>query len=264
MGSTSERNGVKSAYGESINGVRMKSNFGGDDHLQGNHSKNHKDYLLVIDPRTLDRECFIKALVDCNLRMGVKAIGSVDEWRKHARMDLPVGAVLLNLGGKKITDPGVADQISRTAAEFKSVPVVIVADTDDLAQILTALECGARGYIPTSVGVDVCVEAIGLAVAGGIFVPATSVLAMRHLIDGGGSREMLSLARMFTARQAEVAQAVRCGKANKAIAYELNLRESTVKVHIRNIMKKLKAANRTEVAYKINDLFPAERHSFAG
>ncbi|RFC68296.1 LuxR C-terminal-related transcriptional regulator, partial [Mesorhizobium denitrificans] len=40
--------------------------------------------------------------------------------------------------------------------------------------------------------------------------------------------------------------------------YELNLRESTVKVHIRNIMRKLKATNRTEVACKINEMFPAE------
>ena len=63
------------------------------------------------------------------------------------------------------------------------------------------------------------------------------------------------LTRIFTLRQAEVVQALRKGKANKIIAYELNLRESTVKVHIRNIMKKLKATNRTEVAYKLNDMF---------
>ena len=35
---------------------------------------------------------------------------------------------------------------------------------------------------------------------------------------------------------------------------ELNLRESTVKVHVRNIMKKVKATNRTEVVFKLNDL----------
>jgi DNA-binding NarL/FixJ family response regulator len=36
------------------------------------------------------------------------------------------------------------------------------------------------------------------------------------------------------------------------------MRESTVKVHIRNIMRKLRATNRTEVAYKINDLLVPE------
>ena len=44
-------------------------------------------------------------------------------------------------------------------------------------------------------------------------------------------------------------EAIRQGKPNKIIAYELNMCESTVKVHVRAIMKKLKARNRTEVAY---------------
>jgi DNA-binding NarL/FixJ family response regulator len=60
---------------------------------------------------------------------------------------------------------------------------------------------------------------------------------------------------VFTARQSAVVEAVRHGKANKVIAYELNMRESTVKVHIRNIMRKLKARNRTEVAFLTNNLF---------
>jgi DNA-binding NarL/FixJ family response regulator len=46
-----------------------------------------------------------------------------------------------------------------------------------------------------------------------------------------------------------VIDALRRGKPNKIIANELNMRESTVKVHVRNIMKKLNATNRTQVAY---------------
>ena len=43
--------------------------------------------------------------------------------------------------------------------------------------------------------------------------------------------------------------------ANKLIAYELNMCESTVKVHIRNIMRKLKATNRMQVAYLTRAFF---------
>jgi hypothetical protein len=49
-----------------------------------------------------------------------------------------------------------------------------------------------------------------------------------------------------------VVESLRQGKPNKIIAYELNLCESTVKVHVRNIMKKLRAKNRTEVAFLMN------------
>jgi DNA-binding NarL/FixJ family response regulator len=61
-------------------------------------------------------------------------------------------------------------------------------------------------------------------------------------------------AEFFTSRQAAVIEALRMGKPNKSIAYELNMCESTVKVHVRNIMKKLKAKNRTEVAFMANKL----------
>lgn len=222
-----------------------------------NAYENHEECLLIIDSRALDRECLAQSLIAHDLGMDVAALGSIEEWRREKDLHPPLTAILLNLGGKKVTDSSVANEITRLASEFRTVPVVILADTDDLTQILKALEYGARGYIPTSVGIDVCVEAIGLALAGGIFVPASSVLAMRHVINSGG-QEPRPLAGMFTLRQAEVVQALRRGKANKIIAYELNLRESTVKVHIRNIMKKLKATNRTEVAYKINDLFPSD------
>lgn len=215
------------------------------------------DLLLLIDKRTLDRECLAKALVFHGLGIDVTALDSADDWRMQREPHASLAAIVLNLGGRKVTDVNVANEISRLTAEFKSVPVVILADTDDPKQIVRALECGARGYIPTTVGVDVCVEAIGLAIAGGIFIPASSLLAMRHVLDAN-SQEARPLAGMFTLRQFEVVQALRRGKANKIIAHELKLRESTVKVHIRNIMKKLKATNRTEVAYKLNDLFASD------
>ena len=63
---------------------------------------------------------------------------------------------------------------------------------------------------------------------------------------------------LFTSRQLAVIEALRKGKANKIIAYELNMRESTVKVHVRNIMKKLKARNRTEVAYLANSMLSGD------
>jgi DNA-binding CsgD family transcriptional regulator len=58
------------------------------------------------------------------------------------------------------------------------------------------------------------------------------------------------LADIFTARQTEVVKQLYRGKVNKIIAYELKVKESTVtvKVHVRNIMRKLMAKNRTEVA----------------
>jgi DNA-binding NarL/FixJ family response regulator len=92
-----------------------------------------------------------------------------------------------------------------------------------------------------------------LVLAGGVFVPASSLIAAR-LAPNKTSNGAPQANGMFTARQVAVIEAVRRGKANKIIAHELNMRESTVKVHVRNIMKKLKARNRTEVAYMTSAL----------
>jgi len=201
----------------------------------------------------LSRECFTEILMARGIDMQVKSFASIEAWRAKKLENGAPAAIILSLGGRKVTEPAIEDEIQRLVSEFGSTPVVIVADTDELQQIVKALELGVKGYIPSSIGIEICVEAIKLALAGGVFVPASSVLAMRQSIGSPAASQNI-LTGIFTARQAEVVEALRRGKANKIIAYELKLRESTVKVHIRNIMKKVKASNRTEVIYKINDL----------
>jgi DNA-binding NarL/FixJ family response regulator len=123
--------------------------------------------------------------------------------------------------------------------------------------IVQMLGKNVRGYVPTSLSINIAVQAMELARAGGAFVPASSLIAA-HRVPDGVSNAMQKSNGLFTARQAAVVDALRRGKANKIIAYELKMRESTVKVHVRNIMKKLHATNRTEVAYITNRLFGEE------
>jgi len=207
--------------------------------------------VVVIDPRLLDRECFCSFLETQEPRFSVRAFASRAEWLASSQATA-ASVVILSIGGAKLSEPTVANGLRQTTSEFSPVPIVVRGDSEELTHILRALECGARGYIPSSVGLTICVEAIKLVIAGGTFIPASPVMAMSKIIEGSDTCQ--HFAGMFTPRQADVVMALRRGKANKIIAYELNMRESTVKVHIRNIMKKLRATNRTEVACKINDL----------
>ena len=214
-----------------------------------------KHSLVIIDKRELDRQCLAQCMASYKTDLLILAFGSIEEWRQTRDEYPPLSAILLNVGGKNIDEPAVSEQIKSLSSEFASTPVIVLADSDDYSQIVRALEYGARGYIPTLVSISVCMELIALSVAGGVFVPASALFAMRHLVESSNSTAR-PLAGIFTDRQAEVIEALRRGKANKIIAYELNLRESTVKVHVRNIMKKVKATNRTEIVFKLNDLFP--------
>ncbi len=208
--------------------------------------------ILLLDQRALDRDCLARSLRTGNPGVEILGAASLDEWFSRNIDDLP-DAIVLTLHNRAVSDEQCCAMIRDVCARMPGSPVVVVADTDDLPQMLKALECGARGFIPSSVGIEVASEAIRLARAGGVFLPASGVLAMRDLIESV-TREACGLSGMFTPREAEVVEELRRGKANKIIAYDLKLCESTVKVHIRNIMKKLGATNRTEVAYKLREM----------
>ena len=60
--------------------------------------------------------------------------------------------------------------------------------------------------------------------------------------------ERAELHRDLTAREFDVLRSLREGNQNKVIAFELGISENTVKVHLRNLMKKLRASNRVQVA----------------
>jgi DNA-binding NarL/FixJ family response regulator len=124
---------------------------------------------------------------------------------------------------------------------------MVLSRTDDANEALAALGQGANGYIAMSAGFEIFVQATRFVAAGGTYVPPQCLLAAK--LAPAAPCEQAS-AEGITNRERAVIQAIRQGKPNKVIAYELNMCESTVKVHVRHIMKKLHAKNRTDVAIK--------------
>ncbi len=138
---------------------------------------------------------------------------------------------------------------------------MVLARADDLNEALTALGQGANGYISMSAGFETFVQAVRFVGAGGTYVPAQCLLAAKQAPSA--MRDQAS-ASGITSRELAVIQAIRQGKPNKVIAYELNMCESTVKVHVRHILKKLHAKNRTDVAIKGAELATASARAEAG
>ena len=201
--------------------------------------------VVVIEKRALVRECLTRCLKQLSGH-NVISFPSVDSWLEVSD-SIPVSLIVLCTANKP-KDPDTHREISLLAQSSSRLPTILLSDVEDPDQIVDALDKGARGYIPTSVSLDVAIEAMRLVRAGGVFVPASSLIAARKSANSSAAAKQVGHG-LFTARQAAVVEALRRGKANKIIAYELNMRESTVKVHVRNIMKKLRAKNRTEVAF---------------
>jgi DNA-binding NarL/FixJ family response regulator len=201
--------------------------------------------IAVIDPRTLDRECLVRILAASSPDRTVIGYASIDACLQDDDVE---PWIILYRDGRGASDDGGLGRLVREAGR---IPVMVIGESENVTEMINAFDKGAKGYIPSSVGLETIVDATRMSLANGVFLPMTSLQALRSAFTGG-SRAEPDLAGRFTDRQLAVCQALRRGKSNKLIAYELNLCESTVKVHIRTIMKKLRAANRTEAAFKLN------------
>jgi DNA-binding NarL/FixJ family response regulator len=111
---------------------------------------------------------------------------------------------------------------------------------------------GVRGFITTSMELSEVGAAIRCVAAGGTFVPAGILVRFaqdrQKPSECGPSENKDELFESLTPRELEVLALLRKGKPNKIIAHELNIRESTVKVFVRQMFGKLRVGNRTELA----------------
>jgi DNA-binding NarL/FixJ family response regulator len=207
--------------------------------------------VVVVETRAFIRDCIVRALKS-TLAFNVLAFSAVREWSEFINTVTDVSGVIIvvcvgGLDRNAATKSGMA-QVILSANRF---PTIIISDDDNGEHIVEALELGVKAYIPTNTPLDITIEAIRMVKAGGTFVPAASLIASQKL-STSQNRQTPPL-EIFTPRQTNVIEALRRGKSNKVIAYELNMCESTVKVHVRNIMKRLHAKNRTQVAIMANE-----------
>jgi DNA-binding NarL/FixJ family response regulator len=212
------------------------------------------EIIALIDGRGLERECFVRSIELLHPRIVVVGFANVEECLSAIGREALPSAIIVNVGGRSLSEPDLRGRLDPLLQRGDEIPVVILGESEDIEELVTALDCGASGYVPVSVGIEAIIEATKLAASGGVFLSLESIGKLRHSM--GAKTSIPPDFRNLTTRQQAVADALRQGKANKAIAYELNMCESTVKVHIRNIMRKLKATNRTEAAFKLNAILP--------
>jgi len=211
--------------------------------------------ILLVDGRAWTREALARALEKAGRDLRVLPFGSVAEM---SQANLPSGPaiILLNLTGIRLLHPSVSAAIATAAAALNGAPVVALSDREDGEEIMSAIDRGLSGYIPMSLELRSVVEALRFVAAGGTFVPAEPLLAGLALNEPqnplrppsvGTAPEGASLDEL-TPRELAVLDLLRQAKSNKHIARELDLSEATVKVHVRHLMRKLGAVNRTQAA----------------
>ncbi len=204
--------------------------------------------IVIVERNAFLRDCLRAAVAGCwpGETLACASLAELQQLRASQ------GATLALLSILSLSEEETETESALLAHLDPCVRSLILANTDDLNDALLALGHGANGFISTSVGFDVFINAARFVSAGGTYVPPQCLLAAKP--GSAAAPEPLS-ENAVTNRERAVIQAIRQGKPNKLIAYELNMCESTVKVHVRRILKKLHARNRTEVAIKAEEMF---------
>lgn len=222
--------------------------------------------VVFVDPRALTREAFARALEVYGRDLRVVRLAAPGELAE-ATTQGTASLVLLHLAGAGLTDDWTVRTIAALRARAPATPLVLLSEREDADSIIGAISEGIRGFIPLSLELRLVVGALRFVVAGGTFVPAEALLAAFDQPDPhADSRQshpgpeplcmparQITLA-IFTARQLEVLELLKRALSNKLIARQLDMQEATVKVHVRHIMRKLGAANRTQVALQASRL----------
>ena len=208
-----------------------------------------RDKMIIVHHSRLFRDCLKQALnssVDFEIADFRTLDEALSQVEGHAIRLLIIGLQ----GNDWLAERSKLDAVLDHVGD--DVPLVATGDSEDPRFVVNLLNKGVRGYIPASLELEVTLHALALVMAGGGYAPASCLLKLWQ--NPTSETEKAGDLRGLTNKQLAVIEAIRQGKANKTIAYELNMCESTVKVHVRNIMKKLQAKNRTQVAYIANKM----------
>jgi DNA-binding NarL/FixJ family response regulator len=219
------------------------------------HEKRHPSVALI-DPQALTRSPIGELLAKAFPEYSLVAASTCEELFETEGIGRP-NLVVVYIRSAGLRNTWVQSALELLRVRLPEASAVVLSDRDDVAEVNRALTHGARGYIPTSVDCEVAVAALRLIGAGGTFVPVNSLHSTTAKPDDQpeGGRQRRSDGLDLTPRELSVIDLLREGKPNKLIARELDIEENTVKVHVRNILRKLSAANRTHAAFVANRLF---------
>ena len=255
----------------------------------------HDGCIALIESRSFIRECMQRCLQSA-FSLPVVTFATASEL-EHQDRDVSARLIILSLLDSHQESAKACKLLSEL---LPTAPIIVFGGSNDPDLARIVITCGAKGYIPWTMGFEIAVSATRIVLAGGRYVPVDIFLgeAPSRAVSAEGSRETsarigceprliqdlqqgapVNLTRShsdlcqsavrarsaqdtsvypvsgaITKRELSVIQAIQLGKSNKIIAYHLNLCESTVKVHVRNIMRKLGAKNRTDVAIKAQSM----------
>ncbi|PKR53208.1 response regulator [Thalassospira marina] len=209
--------------------------------------------ILLADDHDLVREALSLLFQQYFENCEVIEAGALEPALEHIDPDNPFDLILLDLRMPGMNGlEGLKVTIEKVGP---GVPVVLLSGAYNGEDVRHAIENGAQGFIPKTLRGEALANAIRLVLAGEKYLPSS---ILTNFAEGFGNNSDSGSGRhagqfgsdgdfaRLTPREREVLALLSEGRPNKDIARHLDLREITVKYHLKNVYRKLHVSNRAQ------------------
>ncbi|NRB20696.1 MAG: response regulator transcription factor [Rhodobacteraceae bacterium] len=193
--------------------------------------------ILLADDHDMVRDtisAYLHSVGGAEVTTSVNLADALDQIEKTGPFDL----VLLDYNM-----PGMfgLEGLARALKSNGGKGVAILSGSAPIHTAQDALDAGAIGYLPKTMGAKSLLNAVRFMGAGEVYVPV-------ELLREPSPANVHPLAEKLSPREVEVLGGLCRGQSNKEIARDLELQEVTIKLHVRTLCRKLDAKNRTQAA----------------
>ena len=201
--------------------------------------------ILHADDHSLFREGLVFFLKLLDAQVVALEAGNFQATLDKLALEWPVDLLLLDL---EMPGMGGIDGFTTIHRRYPGLPITIVSGVNDMRLVRSLIDSGARGFIPKLASSERLMDALRRILRGEIYLPEELFVA------GTKAVTLSDHASTLTARQQEILALLAEGLPNKRIANTLGVTEGTIKQHLKDLFKRLGAANRTQAVRQARHL----------
>lgn len=175
----------------------------------------------------------------------VRDLPNAETAQKHTKGEVPPTLLLFALSNGQ-QDYG--EEIRSLRETFPDIPIVAIAEQLSLEEVTRCLVAGVRGFLLSDISTEALSYSLQLVLLGETVFPTKMASFWMRPDKPRISPASKAIAASLSARENDILRCLVEGNSNKAIARQLKITESTVKVHMKSLLRKINASNRTQAA----------------
>ena len=199
------------------------------------------------------------ALIDANklFREGLKALFNDREFQITKEATTLNDAIPLVSGSEApqllLIDPTGMGDVTQVVGALKSAcpdaRLVLLTGQMDANIMASAIQAGADGFLMKDISIDALAQSLRLVMMGEkVFPTHLAALLISGKVTGHAVADNPGSRKGLSQREVQILRRLLAGDSNKMIANSLGITEATVKVHLKSLLRKINASNRTQAA----------------